>query len=169
MATEREGGVLRGWTARQWAAATAAAALAAVVIGIPTGIIVTPLYHRMTPVIWWAYPAWALTAALEGLLLATYVRAGSARRASTGQVTAGGVLSFLAVGCPVCNKLVVLAIGVSGALSYWAPVQPFLAAASVALLVFAVWRRLRGMSSCPVPGAGAPLSRRLAAIPSPLR
>ena len=142
--------MLHGWTARQWAAATAGAVLAAVVIGIPTGIIVTPFYHRMTPVTWWAYPVWALTAALEGVLLASYVRAGGVRRASTGQAASGGVLSFLAVGCPVCNKLIVLAIGVSGALSYWAPVQPFLAAASVALLAFAVYRRLRWMNSCPV-------------------
>jgi len=69
---------------------------------------------------------------------------------STGQAAAGGVLSFFAVGCPVCNKLVVLAVGVSGALSYWAPVQPFLAAASVALLGLAAHRRLRGLKSCAV-------------------
>jgi hypothetical protein len=86
---------------------------------------------------------------LEGFLLATYVRAGTGK-ASTGRATAGGVLSVLAVGCPVCNKLVVLAVGVSGALSYWAPVQPFLAAASLALLGFAVRRRLSGLQSCPV-------------------
>jgi hypothetical protein len=142
--------VLRGWTTRQWAAGAAGAALAAVLIGIPTGIIATPFYHRMTPVTWWSYPAWALTAVLEGVLLATYVRAGRASRVTTGQATTGGVLSFLAVGCPVCNKLVVLAVGVSGALSYWAPVQPFLAAASAGLLAFAVYRRLRGMTRCPV-------------------
>ena len=143
-------GVLRSWQTRQWAAAMGAAALAAVLIGVPTGIIRTALYHRMTPVLWWNYPVWAVTALLEGFLLATYVRTG-AGKASTGRATAGGVLSFLAVGCPVCNKLVVLAIGVSGALSYWAPVQPFLAAASLALLGFAVHRRLRGLRSCPVP------------------
>lgn len=68
---------------------------------------------------------------------------------STGKATAGGVLSFLAVGCPICNKLVVLAVGVSGALSYWAPVQPFCAAASAGVLVFAVYQRLRGLKSCP--------------------
>ena len=102
---------------------------------------------------WWSYPAWVLTAVLEGVLVATYVRAGSAGRASTGQAATGGVLSFLAVGCPVCNKLVVLvvlAVGVSGALSYWAPVQPFLALVSAGLLVFAVYQRLRGMKRCPV-------------------
>ena len=142
--------MLRGWTARQWAVAASGAVLAAVIIAVPTGIIRSSFYHRMTPVTWWAYPTWALTAALEGILLASYVRAGSASRASTGQAATGGVLSFLAVGCPVCNKLVVLAVGVSGALSYWAPLQPFLAIASPALLVFAVDRRLRGMRSCPV-------------------
>lgn len=149
MTAWREDGV-RGWTAWQWAAGLGGAVLAAVVIAIPTGIIHTPFYHRMTPVLWWNYPAWALTAVLEGFLLATYVRAGSAGRASTGQATTGGVLSFLAVGCPVCNKLVVLAVGASGALSYWAPVQPFLAVASAGLLVFALYRRLSGMKSCPV-------------------
>lgn len=142
--------VLRGWDLRQWAVAVAAAAVAAVLIGVPTGIISTALYHRMTPVLWWNYPVWAVTALLEGFLLATYVQAGTGK-ATTGKATAGGVLSFLAVGCPVCNKLVVLAIGISGALSYWAPVQPFLAMASLALLVFAVRRRLSGLRSCPVP------------------
>ena len=139
--------MLHGWSARQWGAGVAGAALAAVLIGIPTGIIHTPFYHRMTLVTWWSYPAWALTAVLEGVLAATYVRAG---RASTGQATAGGVLSFLAVGCPVCNKLVVLAVGASGALSYWAPIQPFLALASAGLLAFAVYQRLRGLKRCPV-------------------
>ena len=103
-------GVLRGWQARHWAAALGGAALAAALVGVPTGIIRTSLYHRMTPVLWWNYPVWAATALLEGFLLASYVRAG-AGKTSTGRATAGGVLSFLAVGCPVCNKLVVLAIG----------------------------------------------------------
>ena len=143
--------MLRGWTARHWAVALGGVLLTAAVIAVPTGIIHTPIYHRMTPVLWWAYPAWALTAVLEGVLLATYVRTGRPSRASTGQAATGGVLSFFAVGCPVCNKLVVLAVGASGALSYWAPVQPFLAIASALLLVFAVYQRLRGMRSCPVP------------------
>ncbi|MHB1874156.1 MAG: hypothetical protein ACYCPF_04790 [Streptosporangiaceae bacterium] len=65
------------------------------------------------------------------------------------------MLSFFAVGCPVCNKLVVLAAGVSGALSYWAPVQPFLALVSVAVLAYAARRRLRGTRRCTVPAAGS--------------
>jgi hypothetical protein len=91
-----------------------------------------------------------MTSVLEGVLLATYVRAGDASPASMGKATTGGALSFLAVGCPICNKLVVLAIGVSGTLSCWAPVLPFLAAASAGLLAFAACQRLRGLKSRPV-------------------
>ena len=78
-----------GVAARHWAAALGGAALAAVLVGVPTGIIRTSLYHRMTPVLWWNYPVWAATALLEGFLLASYVRAG-AGKASTGRATAGG-------------------------------------------------------------------------------
>ncbi len=109
---------MRGWAPRQWAAAAATAAGAALIIGVPTGIIRTPFYHRMTPVQWWNYPVWIVTAVLEGL---------------------------------VCNKLVVLAIGVSGALSYFAPLQPLLAAGSLALLAEALRRRLRATRACPAP------------------
>lgn len=63
----------------------------------------------------------------------------------------GGVLSFLAVGCRICNKIVVWLIGVSGALSFFAPVQPYLAVAGLILftvsLVVRRWRLVR----CPVP------------------
>lgn len=147
---EANRGMLRGWTARQWAVAVAGMAVTAVVIGVPTGIIRTPLYTRMTPVLWWNYPVWGATALLEGFLLASYISAPGAGRVNSGKATAGGVMSFLAVGCPVCNKLVVLAVGASGALSYWAPFQPFLAVVSLALLAFALRQRLRGMRGCPV-------------------
>ncbi|MGW0737265.1 hypothetical protein [Streptomyces sp. NPDC002851] len=63
--------------------------------------------------------------------------------------SAGAVLSFLAVGCPVCNKLVLLALGTSGALSIWAPLQPALAVLSLGLLAVAAVRRLAGEVACP--------------------
>ena len=51
-----------------------AAVIVGLLIGIPTGIIETPWYTRMTPVLWWNYPVWALSAILTGMLAATYVR-----------------------------------------------------------------------------------------------
>ena len=63
----------------------------------------------------------------------------------------GGVLGWFAVGCPVCNKIALLALGYTGALTYFAPLQPILAAASVILLLVAVIIRLKGQYSCPLP------------------
>lgn len=121
------------------------------VTGIPTGVLPSPLYTRMTPVLWWNYPVWVLTIVLGGLAIATYVRTpDSDDRGRVSGVAGGGILSTLAIGCPVCNKLVVAAIGTSGALSVWAPLQPLLAVAGLGLLAYALLRRLRGEIYCPV-------------------
>lgn len=141
------------WPRRRIAVAFLATAGFALAIGVPTGVVPTALYTRMTPVLWWNYPIWALTAVLSGLVTATYVRGPHATRAANGFGTAssGGLLAAFAIGCPICNKLVVAAVGISGALNLWSPLQPALAAASVLLLAWALRRRLRGARACPVP------------------
>ncbi|WP_262706052.1 MULTISPECIES: hypothetical protein [Streptomyces] len=149
---------MRTWTPRQWAVAVAVAFIAGVAIGVPTGVVPTPFYTRMTPVLWWNYPVWVASSLLMGLLVATYVGGPPAPRTDGPRgrrALLAGVLSAFAVGCPICNKLVVLALGVSGALSYWAPAQPVLAVASLALLVHALVRRLRAAAECPVPTASS--------------
>ena len=65
-----------------------------------------------------------------------------------GTTLGGGLLSAFAVGCPVCNKLVVLALGVNGALSWFAPVQPVLAVVSLGLLGYALKVRVRTLRTC---------------------
>ena len=62
----------------------------------------------------------------------------------------GGLLSTFAVGCPICNKIVV-ALGVSGALHDWPADPALLGLASVALLLTTLVLRLRGERSCPLP------------------
>lgn len=141
---------LARWPARRWLVAAAAAAAFAVAAGAPTDVIPTPLFGRMTPVQWWSYPILAATALLGGLVTATYVRA-PAQPAGLTRTAGGGLLSALAIGCPVCNKLVVLLLGVSGALTVWAPLQPILGLASVALLGWALRTRLVTERACPIP------------------
>ena len=144
---------IRGWGTRRYLAALAAGTCWLVLSGVPTDLIDTPLFMRMTPTEWWNYPLWVASAVLVGLLAATYV-AGPAQGvvgASHGsKVFGGGLLSVFAVGCPVCNKLVVLALGAGGALTYFAPVQPILGLLSVGLLLYALRARLAGEGSCPV-------------------
>ncbi|MEU9509369.1 hypothetical protein AB0D32_24175 [Micromonospora sp. NPDC048170] len=147
---------MRTWIPRRLLAAAVGGTATAVVIAVPTDLIDTPLFGRSVPATWWAWPVLIATAVLSGLLLATYVRPGDAPRSprAEGRVgTVGGVLSLLAVGCPVCNKLVLLALGTSGAMTWFAPAQPLLAVASIVLLGWALRRRVLGERQCPVPAA----------------
>ena len=142
------------WSARRWTVAAVVALVLGLLTGVPTGIMETPFYTRMTPVLWWNYPVWALAAVLAGLLAATYDGTGAAgAKGVSGRVGVGSVMSGLAVGCPVCNKVVVALLGVSGALGIWAPLQPLLGVSSVALLGVALWLRLRTPPVCDLPTA----------------
>ncbi|MEG3627691.1 hypothetical protein [Streptomyces poriticola] len=158
----RAGAVLASWRPARWAVAGAGAVLTAVAVGVPTAVVPSPWFGRSVPVQWWNLPVLAATAVLAGLLTATYVRLpgteglqrpGGAPSAGPGGRLGplGGLLSFLAVGCPVCNKLVLLLVGTSGALTYWAPLQPLLAVASLVLLAEAALRRLSTAEVCPLP------------------
>ncbi len=135
----------------------AVAAGTVVIIGVPTALIATPWFGREIPPTWWAWPVLLTTAVLSGLVTATYVsspRPDSDRPADASRPGAvGGLLAYLAVGCPVCNKVALLALGSAGALQWFAPLQPLLAAAGIALLGFALRRRLQGERACPVASA----------------
>lgn len=146
--------ILRTWTVARWTVAAVATVVAALVIGIPTGVIHTGFYTRMTPVLWWNYPVWAISALLAGVTVATYLRSEAPASVPdrSSRTIGATLLSTFAVGCPICNKLVVSLVGVSGALSYWAPLQPILGVLSVGLLGAGLAFRLRGMVSCPRPG-----------------
>lgn len=119
------------------------AGLYALVVGVLTGVIPNPVFQRVVPVDVWNLMSLAVPAGLFGPLAATYLVPWSRGCRVGGRAGAGGVLSFLAAGCPVCNKLVVLALGVSGALTYFRPLQPLLGAISVVLLGAALWARFR--------------------------
>ncbi len=148
---------LRSWSWRQLLVAGGAAVLVALAIGLPTDVIPNPVFGRPVPVTWWSYPTLLITAVLGGLLAATYVGRGSTAPESVDDVDAptrrggmAGMLSFFAVGCPVCNKLVVVALGTTGARQWFEPVQPALAVASIVLLAWALRARLRSATVCSI-------------------
>ncbi len=143
--------ILGGWGKVRYLVATVAGLGWLFLSGLPTEMFDTPLFVRMTPVRWWDYPFWVAGAVLVGLLAATYVAAPAREGADASQgekLFGGGLLSVFAIGCPVCNKLVVLALGSGGALAYFAPVQPILGFLSVALLGYALRARLAAEWSC---------------------
>ena len=48
----------------------------------------------------------------------------------------------------MCNKIALLALGYSGALTWFAPVQPYLAATALVTTAGALLMRLRGQVLC---------------------
>jgi len=152
-------GTLTSWTPRQWATAVVAGLLVTIAVGVPSDVIPNPVFGRPVEVTWWSYPVLVATAVLGGLLAATYVRrpdgtdspVGDDELDRPGRVGGvAGLLSFFAIGCPTCNKLVLAAVGTSGALDWFAPAQPLLAIASLVLLAWALRARLRDADTCAV-------------------
>jgi hypothetical protein len=172
-------GALLDWRYLAWATAWSVVAL--VGFGLVTAIIPNPLFARRIPPEPFAIAIWLISAPLMGLVAATYLapsvsaspatpldpatHLGADVAADVGAVggddrpgvlgTAAGLAAFLAIGCPICNKLALVLLGTSGALSIWAPLQPVVGVASVILLVGTLaWRlriRARG-GTCRVPG-----------------
>ena len=162
--------------------ALAWALVALVGYGMVSAIIPNPVFGRQIPPEAFAIAVWLLSSPLIGIVGATYtapmpaasarpiafaqplafasagplqaiepVEPGEERRSST-LGTLGSLGAFLAIGCPICNKLALMLLGTSGALSIWAPIQPVLGGLSLVLLaVTAAWRirlRIRG-GACP--------------------
>ena len=146
---------MRSWTRRRWAVALVASAVVALLLGIPTDVIPNPVFGRPVPVTPWSVPVLIVSSLLGGLLIATYARdrddpASNDDPSRERVAGVGGLLTFFAIGCPVCNKLVVIAIGTTGALDWFAPAQPLLAVLSLALLGWALRSRLRSEVACRV-------------------
>jgi hypothetical protein len=134
---------------RFWVVGAVATIGSLLLLGVPTAIIPNPFFVRMTPTETFNVVVWLASAPLVGLLIATYVRpprhvpGHEGGEQGAGRATLGGVAAYLAIGCPICNKIIVAVLGVSGALNVFAPLQPIIGAASIALLGATLAWRLR--------------------------
>jgi len=141
------------WPAKRWVTAFVVAIATFFVIGIPTAVIENPIFGRAIGVTAWSVPVLVATSVLSGMLFATYVRMDAVitdeSSAKVGSI--GGFLAYLAVGCPVCNKLALIALGSTGAIQYFGPVQPYLGAAGLLLLMYALRKRLVNEAQCSLP------------------
>ncbi|MEO8625191.1 MAG: hypothetical protein ABI452_00680 [Candidatus Limnocylindrales bacterium] len=139
-----------------------------VVFGVLNAIIPTPFFERPIAPEPFAIAVWLLSAPLMGAIAATYLSPAATEARALPLMTGaqpdrtgwtaslGGFAAFLAIGCPVCNKVAIVLLGTSGALSVFAPVQPLIGALSLALLVATlVWRMRRRAfpTACAVPAS----------------
>jgi hypothetical protein len=144
---------LFSWSRKRWIVAIGVGLLTYLFIALPTAVIKNPIFGREIAVTNWSVTVIAITSILTGLLTATYVKNEfsdeNPKQLKIG--SAGAFLSFFAVGCPVCNKLVLIALGYSGAIQYFAPIQPYLALIGIALLMYSLRMRLNNEYSCSLP------------------
>lgn len=143
---------LQSWPPIRWLVAIASACLIFLVIALPTAIIPNPIFGREIEVTWWSIPVLVLTSAFTGLLLATYIRVNPMITEEKSLKLGGAAtfLTFFAVGCPVCNKVVLIALGYSGAISYFAPIQPILGLISLLLIIYVFFKRVLNEGSCKI-------------------
>lgn len=141
------------WSLKRWIVAVGVGLLTYLFISIPTAVIRNPFFGREIAVTNWSVPVIVISSILAGLLSATYVKNGisdqNPRQLKLGST--GALLSYFAVGCPVCNKIALIAFGYTGAIQYFAPIQPYLALAGIALLAFSLRVRLNNEYSCSLP------------------
>ncbi len=145
---------------RFWGISALYAAGATLVIGIPTVLIPNHLFSRTVPTSPQDYVIWGVSVLLIGPLmgLVTLYPAGDTKAttpnrslAGSGRAIAGTLLSFFSVGCPVCNKVVVLLLGLSGAMTFFNPLRPLLGLASIVLMSVTLFMRVRVLRyGCPV-------------------
>jgi hypothetical protein len=128
---------------KAWFMTTLAAAIGLAAIGLTTAIFENWFFVRMTPVRAQDYVIWIVSSVLMGLIVGSYFVAGST--SGDGKMLSGGLLSVLAVGCPTCNKLVVLLLGTAGALTFFAPIQLYIGIASVLLLGWTLLLRAKAL------------------------
>lgn len=96
-----------------------------------------PLFMRMTPTGGFEIALLLLLSVLAGLYVGLPQTECGKRTAGT-----GGVIGFLGIACPVCNKILLLLFGSALLLEYYEPMRLYLALGGVALLAVAIWLKV---------------------------
>jgi hypothetical protein len=141
-----------GTIVRALSAGIAASLATVTVIGFSTDVISNPWFGRKVPVRTYDWIVLIAISVLTGALVITYL-VGQSSLVGTRTGVGSGVLGWFAVSCPLCNKIVLLLLGTSGATSLFEPIQPVLGALAIVLALGALAVRIRMLlrGTCPVP------------------
>ncbi|MEK6853551.1 MAG: hypothetical protein AABX64_02600 [Nanoarchaeota archaeon] len=114
-----------------------------VVSGIITSLLPNSFFTRMTPINTLDYIFLASSSILLGAYVGVhYYKKNTIKKCDT-IATTGGIGSFFAFACPICNKLLVFVFGATTLMTYFEPYRPILGFVSNGLLAGAVWWRIK--------------------------
>jgi len=114
------------------------AVLSFVVLGTVSAVWENPFFIRMTPAGGWEVGLLAVLSILVGAYVAIRLPACTTKSATT-----GGVIGFVGIACPVCNKILLLLFGGELLMTYFEPVRIYVAVLGVAVTAWAVWSAWR--------------------------
>lgn len=125
-------------TPKRIAAGAAMAVVSFALLGSVAALWDNPIFVRMTPAGGWEIAMLAAMSLTAGVYTAIRRPFCSVKGAS-----AGGILAFLGVACPVCNKILLLIFGGELLLTYFEPVRLYVAAAGALLIAWFTFREYR--------------------------
>jgi hypothetical protein len=114
-----------------------------VFLGTVAALWQNPLFIRMTPTSGFEIGLLALQAILLGVYISIPVPACAVKLASV-----GGIVNYVGIACPICNKLLLALFWASTLLTYLEPVRIYFAVGGVLLMSIATtvrWRKGRSL------------------------
>ncbi|HER27288.1 MAG TPA: hypothetical protein ENI69_09290 [Rhodospirillales bacterium] len=108
-------------------------------LGTVSAVWENPFFIRMTPSGGWEIGLLAALSILMGLYVIVRIPVCSSK-----SVTAGGIIGFVGIACPICNQILLLIFGSELLLTYFEPVRIYVAALGVVITAWAVWRAWQG-------------------------
>ncbi len=120
---------------RRMAIGAAVAVGAFLALGTVAALWDNPVFIRMTPAGGWEISMLAAMSVLSGVYVAIRRPFCSVKGASV-----GGILGFLGVACPVCNKILLLIFGGELLMTWYEPVRLYVAALGALLIGWMVVR-----------------------------
>jgi len=109
------------------------------IMGTVAALWQNPVFIRMTPVGDWEVILLVLLSIISGIYI--IVRRPFCDTAnSENTATAGGIVGFLGLACPVCNKILLLAFGSEFLLTYFDPIRVYVTMIGLFIMVWVVMR-----------------------------
>jgi hypothetical protein len=108
-----------------------------ILLGTVAALWANPFFVRMTPIVGFEVALLTIQSVLIGLYFGIRRVACATRKAGL-----GGVLGYLGVACPVCNKVLLLIFAGDVLLTYFEPIRLYVGLAGVFLIIFALWQKL---------------------------
>ncbi|HLC65657.1 MAG TPA: hypothetical protein VJI46_06060 [Candidatus Nanoarchaeia archaeon] len=110
------------------------------IFGVVTSVLPNPYFRRMTPASGLDYLFLAITSILLGAFLGISILKDS-KKSCMASASSGGFAGILSFACPVCNKLLVLLLGVAGIMAFIEPYRPLFGVVGISLLSYAVYKK----------------------------